>query len=84
MSINDALDGDWKSSAGDHEETIYYIAGYVLRGVNKKGADPREPLSDAFQELESNASTSKVLATAASLPLGRVERAEVSKLHYAN
>ena len=52
--------------------------------MNKKGADSREPLSDAFQELESNASTSKALATAASLPLGRVERAEVSKLYYAN
>jgi hypothetical protein len=78
------LDGDWKPSAGDHKETIYYIAGYVLRGVNKKGTDSRELLSDAFQVLESNASTSKASATAASLPLGRVERAEVSKVYYTN
>ena len=78
------MEGDWSPEAGEHEETVYYIAGYVLRSVHNRAEDKREPLRESFALLERQASVEKEEAKAAVLPIGRVMRAEFLSLYYAS
>ena len=78
--INNILEDDWTPSEGGHEETIYYIAGYVLRVVHRKDNDNREVYSNVYRLLESNTSTSKERSSMAALSLGCIERAEAMDL----
>ena len=74
------MEGDWSPAGDDHEETIYYITRYVLRFIHNRALDQREGLANIYRLLQDQASISNAEAAAASLPIGRVERAEVVSL----
>ena len=82
--IDVVIEGEWSPSGTAHEETIYYLAGYVLRAVNKKGRGNKDASPHVFQLLESNALITRDAAVLAGLPTGRVERAEIESLCYAS
>jgi len=82
--IEDVLESDWQPSGPEHERTIYYISGFVLRTVHNRSEDKRESLASVFRELEANVSITNADAAAASLPIGRVEKMEAVSLYYAS
>ena len=69
---------------GEHEEAIYYIAGYVLCNVSKRAKDKRGERRELFALLEQNAAVGKEAAESDSLPIQRVVNAKVSNLYYAS
>ena len=46
--IESVLEGDWSPELGEHEETIYYLAGYVLRTIHNKSLDERVGMREHF------------------------------------
>ena len=70
--IEKILDSDWQLKSTSHKETVYYIAGFVLKTINTRSKDKKEKRKHLFAQIEKNASTTKELAAAASLPIGKV------------
>ena len=82
--IEGILDSDWQLKDKEHEQTIYYIAGFLLRTIYNKANDKNEKLAHIFKELHGRASIKKDTAVAASLPVERVVKTEQVELKYAN
>ena len=78
--IEKILDSDWQLKSTSHKETVYYIAGFVLKTINTRSKDKKEKRKHLFAQIEKNASTTKELAAAASLPIGKVASTEAVSL----
>ena len=75
------LDSDWQLKSTSHKETVYYIAGFVLKTINTRSKDKKEKRKHLFAQIEKNASTTKELAAAASLLIGKVASTEAVSLY---
>lgn len=82
--VRGILERSWQPSDKTHEETMYYVAGAVLKMISGLGERAKDKYINALLDIESNATTSKEGAQSASLPSGKVERNEVHNLTYVN
>ena len=78
--ITNIFEANWKPRGLDHEETIYYVSGFVIWTVRNRSKDRKE-VAHLLKQLEQNASLTKEDAETAGLPIGKVERMEAVQLH---
>lgn len=82
--VRDILASDWKPDDKSHEETMYYIAGAVMRMIDNMEGRSKPIYAAVFKDLILNATTTKSEAKTQSLPSGKVEAKEIHGLMYAN
>ena len=73
QKITAILEENWSPDPGDHEETIYYLAGYLIRSAHNRAEDTKELLREYFALLEQEAFVKKMGARDDALLTGRVE-----------
>ncbi len=82
--VRDILQGSWEPVDEEHEKTIYYIVGAVMRMIDGMAKRSKLSLSGAFKDIRTNSATTRDEARIDSLPSGKVEEKEVVELCYAN
>jgi hypothetical protein len=82
--IEKVLEGDWRPTGSDHEQTVYYIAGYSIRAAsNVTKTKKHKHLHVHLSQLVENAAfKAREEAVKTSLPTERVEKTEEVKLFY--
>ena len=82
--VRDILRKPWTPDGEFHEQTIYYVAGAVVRIIMNLIDTSKEMYHDALKDILAHSLTTKEDAKNASLPSAKVERKEVKCLCYAN
>ncbi|EJK70768.1 hypothetical protein THAOC_07845 [Thalassiosira oceanica] len=82
--IREILARGWDTEEQLHKETIYYIAGAVMRSIEKLKDVSKDVYVNALKDILLNAVTSKSNAQNAALPSAKVEEKEKFDLYYPN
>ena len=82
--IRSILSHQWEPDDKVHENTMYYVAGAVVRIIVSWGDRSKEQFAAVMKDIKSNAVTTKENAKDESLPCAKVEQKEAHQLFYPN
>ncbi len=82
--VRDILRRPWKPKDDEHHQTIYYVAGAVMKMIDNLEQNSKNVYTQALKDIKNNSSTTKLDARKESLPSAKVEEKEVYGLCYPN
>ena len=82
--VRDILARPWSPEDNMHAETIYYVAGAIMKMIDNLAKRSKDIYTNALNDIKTNSATTKLDARNGSLPSGKVEAKESYCLCYAN